>query len=206
MAYDDKTVWNRKYAEAPEKWLEPDPFLIRSYQQFLRDVPPGSALDLAGGAGRHAIWLATRGWRVTIIDVSDVGLELARKNASKVLGPKVARERVAAHLADFNDTSDLDGELYELILVFRYLNRALFPALIRALKPGGTLIYTTYTTAQKNFEKGPRDERFLLQPGELRHAFAALELLHYEEKSQGQGSAELVARKSSHVASTTFCG
>jgi SAM-dependent methyltransferase len=194
MDHDDNTFWNRKYAEAPEKWLEPDSFLVYAYEKFLSDRPPGLALDVAGGAGRHAIWLASRGWKVRIIDISGVGLQLARENAAKALGPARAEESIMVEACDLNSVRDLGKQLYDLVLVFRFLNRELFPALVRALKPGGTVIYSTYTIAQLNFAKGPRDARFLLQPDELRQAFAALRILHYEEKAQDKGVAELVAR------------
>jgi len=61
MASDDKTHWDQKYQESPEKWQDPDPFLIQAYRHFLEVGSPGYALDVAGGAGRHAIWLASRG-------------------------------------------------------------------------------------------------------------------------------------------------
>jgi tellurite methyltransferase len=195
MEPDDRKLWNRKYADSPEKWLEPDSFLVYAYEKFLSDRPPGRALDLAGGAGRHAIWLASQGWKVKIIDISDVGLRLAGENAAKALGTVRAGESITVEAADLHSTRDLGKELYDLVLVFRFLNRELFPALIRALKPNGTLIYSTYTIAQLNFAKGPREARFLLQPDELRGAFSQLEILSYQEKAESKGLAELVARK-----------
>jgi tellurite methyltransferase len=194
MDHDDKTLWNHKYAEGPEKWLEPDPFLVYACERFLSDAAPGMALDVAGGAGRHAVWLAARGWKVKIVDISDVGLQLARENAVRQLGQARADESITVEAADLYSTRDLGNALYDLVVVFRFLNRELFPALIRALKPGGTLIYSTYTIAQLDFAKGPRDARFLLQPDELRRAFASLEIVHYQEKVEDKGVAELVAR------------
>src|SRR3569833_675407 len=38
---------------------------------------PGAARDVSGGQGRNSVWLATQGWKVTELDLSDVGLELA---------------------------------------------------------------------------------------------------------------------------------
>ena len=66
---------------------------------------------------------------------------------------------------------------------------------LAALKPGGNLIYKTYTTEQKNFAGGPSHPMFLLEPNELLHAFSSLRVLHYHETVQGKGVAELVARK-----------
>jgi len=64
-----------------------------------------------------------------------------------------------------------------------------------AIKPGGILIYKTYTTEQKNFPGGPSHPMFLLEPNELLHAFRSLRVLRYHETIQEKGVAELVARK-----------
>ena len=79
----ERERWNQKYRESPGSWLEPDSFLLRAFSQYVRPLFPegGSALDLAGGAGRNAIWLAQRGWEVTLIDISETGVEQARQKA-----------------------------------------------------------------------------------------------------------------------------
>src|SRR6266849_5262569 len=79
MELDEKARWNRKYSEVPHASLEPDPFLVSTYDEFLSAQLPGHALDVAGGAGRHAIWLADRGWNVKLVDISEVGIDMARK-------------------------------------------------------------------------------------------------------------------------------
>ena len=195
MEPNEKTAWNRKYAEAPEKWLEPDQFLLRAYDEFLRDMKPGEALDLAGGAGRNAIWLAQKGWRVRLMDISDVGLGFAHEKAGKL---ERSAGRVETEIADLNAVSDLDSERYHLIVVFFFLRRELFPALIRALKPGGFLIYKTYTLDRMKVPGGPGDPRYLLGPNELLRAFASLRILHYHEAREGKAAAELVAQRVSH--------
>src|SRR5258708_27172975 len=82
MTLDEKALWNRKYSEGPHTSLKPDPLLVSVYDEFLSVQPPGTALDVAGGAGRHALWLADRGWQVKLIDISEVGIEAARRNAA----------------------------------------------------------------------------------------------------------------------------
>src|SRR5260370_7734355 len=84
MESDEKTAWNRKYSESPEKWFEPDQLLLRAYDEFMRDIKPGVALDLAGGAGRNAIWLAQKGWQVRGIDISDFGLGFPREKPTNL--------------------------------------------------------------------------------------------------------------------------
>jgi tellurite methyltransferase len=191
MEIDEKALWNKKYSERSHDSLEPDPFLVSVYDEFLAGRPPGSALDVAGGVGRHAIWLADRGWRVKLVDISEVGIQQAEENAKRTL----TTASIITELRDLNATQDLGREQYDLVLAFFFLQRELFPALASALKPGGHLIYKTYTAEQKNFTGGPSHPMFLLQPNELLRAFPSMQVLHYHETIQEKGLAELVARK-----------
>jgi tellurite methyltransferase len=195
MKLDEKTLWNRKYREKSHNSLEPDPLLVSAYKEFLSDCGPGAALDLAGGVGRHSLWLAQQGWRVKLLDVSEVGIDLARENIARVLRPIEKDSLVTAEVVDLTSHHDLGHEQFDLVLVFFYLQRELFPALISALKPGGLLIYKTYTIEQKRFSGGPSHPMFLLEPNELLHAFQSLRILHYHETVAERGVAELVARK-----------
>jgi SAM-dependent methyltransferase len=190
---DEKERWNQKYTEAPEKWEDPDPFLLSAYSEFLSHTKPGKALDVAGGAGRHAIWLAQKGWQVRLLDVSDVATGLARKKAAQRAHEITGS--VSVETVDLNTITSFGPEQYELIVVFFFLRRELFPALILALKPGGTLIYKTHTVERAKLPGGPSDTSYLLQHNELRRAFSALQVLHYQESIQGKASAELVARR-----------
>ncbi len=200
MQLDEKARWNRKYSEGSHTSLEPDPFLVTAYDEFLSARPPGIALDVAGGTGRHALWLADRGWKVRLIDISEVGVEVARKNADQAnhaehSASTVMKGSISAEVLDLNASHDLGSEQYDLVLVFLYLQRELFPALISALKPDGLLIYKTYNTEHQNSSSGPNNPLFLLQPNELLQAFQSLRVLHYHETLQGKCVTELVARK-----------
>lgn len=197
---DEKTLWNQKYREKSHGSLEPDPLLVSAFQEFLIDREPGAALDVAGGVGRHSIWLAQRGWRATLLDISEVGIGQARENVRERLGASGKDALVTTEIIDLNSTKELGREAYDLVLVFFYLQRELFPALISALKPGGLLVYKTYTTEQTRFaggagKRGPSHPMFLLEPNELLRAFASLRVLHYHETIAGKGVAELVARR-----------
>ena len=191
MTVDEKSMWNRKYSEGSHASLEPDPFLVAAYEEFLSATAPGLALDVAGGVGRHSIWLAQRGWRVKLLDISEVGVKQAGENAKRT----GTASSIATEVRDLNSGQDFGREQYDLLVVFFFLQRELFPALAAALKPGGHLIYKTYTTVQKNFTAGPSHPMFLLEPNELLHAFTSLRVLHYHETIQEKGVAELVARK-----------
>ncbi len=164
---------------------------MSAYDEFLSGSAPGLALDVAGGVGRHSIWLAQRGWWVKLLDVSEVGIQQAEENA-KNAGTATS---ISANICDLNMTKDLGRGQYDLIVVFFYLQRELFPALAAALRPGGLVIYKTYTTEQKHFAGGPSHPMFLLEPNELLRAFSSLRVLHYHEAISQKGVAELVARK-----------
>lgn len=184
-------MWNQKYSEGSHSSLEPDPFLVAAYEEFLSAASPGLALDVAGGVGRHAIWVAQRGWRVKLMDISEVGVKQASENVKQT----ATASSIATEVRDLNSKQDIGRDQYDLVVVFFFLQRELFPALAAAIKPGGTLIYKTYTTEQKNFAGGPSHPMFLLEPNELLHAFPSLRVLRYHETIQERGVAELVARK-----------
>jgi tellurite methyltransferase len=189
---EEKTRWDQRYTESPESWTNPDDFLLRAYEEFLTREPPGHALDLAGGAGRNSLFLLQRGWQVKLIDISAVGLRLAKEKAGQL---ESASGWFSAERADLNTVTDLGTDQYEVITVFYFLRRELFPAIARALKPGGILIYRTYTIDRMKVPGGPDDPRYLLQPNEMLRAFGELRVLHYHETTEGKAAAELVARK-----------
>ena len=191
MEIDEKILWNKKHSERSHSSLAPDPLLVSAYDEFLFSVPPGNALDVAGGVGRHAIWLAERGWQVKLTDISDIGIEQAQENARQ----SKTTDSIVTEIRDLNDAQGFGHEQYDLVLVFFFLQRELCPALISALKPSGHLIYKTYTTEQRHFSGGPSHPMFLLQPNELLHAFQSMQVLHYHETVRQKGIAELVARK-----------
>ncbi len=194
MEPEEKSRWDARYKERPQSWAEPDEFLVRSYDEFLSDRPPGLALDLAGGAGRNSLFLIARRWRVDLVDISEVALQLAKEKFRSAKRSAVDG-KLNVKAVDLNAISDFGRSEYELIVVFYFLRRELFPALIAALKPGGTLVYRTYTIDRMNVPGGPSDPAYLLQPGELRQAFDSLEILYYNETKTGKAAAELVAKK-----------
>src|SRR5580704_7806688 len=71
-----RSHWDLKYEQGLPSLEKPDPFFVSAFNQFVADQFPngGTALDLAGGVGRHALWLAKRNWRVTVVDISEVAI------------------------------------------------------------------------------------------------------------------------------------
>jgi SAM-dependent methyltransferase len=188
VSADDLQRWNEKYsAKSVPGQLAPDEWLLEQ----VADLGPGRALELAAGLGHNAIWLAQQGWQVDAVDVSPVGLALARQFAQ---ANKTAVNWIAADL----DTFSPEVAAYDLVIVFRFLDRARLPALIeQALKPGGRLVYETFTVAHLarpgSHLKNPD---FALVAGELPKLFTACTVKHYAECSLADRDvARLVARK-----------
>ncbi|MGD0793610.1 MAG: class I SAM-dependent methyltransferase [Terriglobales bacterium] len=187
---DERERWNQKYREAPDAWMTPDPFLPQAFSECILPLFPhgGSALDLAGGAGRHAIWLAQQGWEVTLIDISETGVEQARQNA----GPLASHIHfVVDDLTHFKAAQTQ----FEVVMAFFYLERAIFSEMVKAVRPGGLLLYKTHTLAQAKLAGGPKNPAHLLEPGELSQLANGLRILHYREEMAEKATAELVARK-----------
>jgi tellurite methyltransferase len=188
---DERQDWNRRYREGSHAGFEPDPFLLSAYEDFIQPLFPksGTALDIAGGAGRHALWLAELRWKVTVVDISEVAFKQARQKAEE-------RDVKVNFLVRDLRSFDPGEEKYDLVLVFFYLQRDLYPSLVKALKPGGLLVYKTYTEEHKTrHARTIQHPEYYLQQNELLHTFLRLNILHYRETVAEKGLAELVARK-----------
>jgi tellurite methyltransferase len=190
---NERERWNDKYRLAPDQWIDPDPFLLRAFEQFIqpRFRDGGKALDIAGGAGRHAIWLAQQGWEVTLIDISETGVELARQRAGSLASS------IRFVLDDLTGpwSSQTRSEEFDVVVGFFYLERTIFAEIVKMLKPGGLLVYKTLTLEQLKLPGGPRDPAHLLASGELRRLADGLQVLHYAEEIGRKATAELVAMK-----------
>lgn len=182
----DRTKWDAKYADAAFAPREPSAVLI-SLAKFLPTT--GRAIDVAGGAGRNAIWLAQRGLDVTIADVSSVGLAQATARAAEA---GVTLNTLCTDL----EVQNFPPGPWDLILSCRYLQRPLFAVYPQALAPGGTLVVIQPTKSNlERHDKPPAD--FLLEDGELPGLVQGLQILHYEEGwlADGRHDAVVVARK-----------
>ena len=184
------TDWNERYSRGEQIIKEPLPLLVR----VVDELRPGRALDLACGTGRHAILLAERGWQVVAVDASGVGIEMA-KTSARERGVEVDWRVADLERGEF----EIEAESYDLIGVFYYLQRDLFPQIRRGLRSGGMVIAAIHTVDESPDTK-PMNPEFLLRPGELRAEFRGWEILHDYEGSPTEGghqrrTAEIVAWK-----------
>jgi tellurite methyltransferase len=194
--------WDAKYTAAPEAPASEPASIVC---ELLPLLPAGPALDMACGTGRHALLLAARGQRVTAVDFSGAALDILEARARRKHVPvrridilhdakRPVRGSIELLQADLEGIH-LPERRYDLILCIHYLQRSLFPWMARALRPNGVLLIETFTRAQLEFQGGPRNPAYLLEPGELRVAFPELSVLFYRELLAGQGISSLVAKK-----------
>src|SRR5262249_45023540 len=146
------------------------------------------ALDVAGGAGQDAIWLAGRGLEVTLADVSPVALDLAER-AAVAAGVTLRRLEIDLESALF------PAGPFDVIVSLHLLCRPLFRAFPKALAAGGLLVYLQPT--RTNLERNPHPSaQYLLEPGELPRLVSELAVVHYEEGwFDDRHEARLVARR-----------
>ncbi len=186
----DRTKWNQRF-ESEDSFLgeRPSPFLVREMERIKRLAPGVKALDIACGEGRNSIFLAQHGFRVTGLDISDVGIAKGIRRADNA-GVRV----------EFRQT-DLEGyricESFDLIINFNFLLRELIPEEVGALTPGGLLLFDTILESPHLLAS--HNPAYLLGRGELRQIFTAYDgdILFEEEMEQGEmPTSRLMFRKS----------
>ena len=156
----DAAAWDERYAASELIWSAgPNRFVVEQVTTHLVGVGPGRALDLAGGEGRNAVWLAEQGWATELVEFSAVALEKAEA---------IAHERgvvLTTTLADVTAAPPLAPA--DLVLVC-YLQPAAEP-LARALghaaslvAPGGVLLVVAHERDNLTHGYGgPQDPAFL---------------------------------------------
>jgi tellurite methyltransferase len=184
----DRQRWDHRYATLePGRRTEPVPFLFTC----LRQLPTrGYALDVAAGAGRNSVVLAEQGLIVDAVDLSWQGLRRA---------VALARQRGESVNPIVLDLSRgwLPSRGYDVVVNTFFLLRDLIPAIKSVLKPGGWLVFETFTVMQLDITQHcARDRGYLLKPGELRQLFNDFVILHYwEGVEESRATARLLARK-----------
>jgi len=150
----------------------------------------GHALDVACGRGRHALWLARHGFETTAIDRDPQAVAALNARA------RAEGLTLSATAMDIESGVAALGEaVYDVVVAVHYLHRPLFPALLAALRPGGVLVYETFTRAQAARGR-PTNPAFLLEAGELRRLVAGLDILDEREGDfEGRMVASVVAMR-----------
>ncbi len=186
MPAADALRWNARYAGlAGDAQASARP-LLRTALAWLPTA--GLALDVAMGLGGNGGLLLTRGLRVIGLDISAVAVRRA----------KARWPGLSAAVIDLTQLT-LPPAVFDVILNFYYLDRALWPQYRRALKPGGVLVFETMTRAMVSVKPDLNPDH-LLVPGELGAAFRDWDVLVDREGWHGgrahrRAVAQLVARR-----------
>lgn len=180
MAHEDRERWNAKYRAGTHGSEAASSALV----DLAAWVPSqGRGLDLAGGTGSNALWLARRGLDVTVVDISEVALARVVERAGRAgLDLKIAAMDL--------ELEPLPSGPFSVVLCCDYLQRSLIPAVAEVLAVGGRLLWIHPTRA--NLERHPRPSlRYLLLPGEARALVesAGLRVRVAEEGWVGDGPA-----------------
>jgi SAM-dependent methyltransferase len=130
-------------------------------------APGATVLDVACGRGRHARFFAGRGCTVTAVD----------RDPASIAAVAGICEAVQADIE--SGPWPFAGRAFDAVVVTNYLWRPLLPTIVASVKPGGVLLYETFAVGNEAFGKPSRPD-FLLRPGELLDACAALEVVAYE--------------------------
>lgn len=168
MSGERNTYWDERHREGTAGLAEP------SLIEILPLLPRGRSLDIAAGLGRNAIALAEAGMRVIAADYSERAALALRQTARE------RRLTIDPVIADIEDSWPFRPASFDIVVNINFLNRAMVPGLIEALKPFGMLFFDTFLVDQAEFGH-PRDPAFMLRHYELREMLPAMELLRYRE-------------------------
>jgi 2-polyprenyl-3-methyl-5-hydroxy-6-metoxy-1,4-benzoquinol methylase len=185
----DQHIWNQRWSDRDshdgwrvDSWLKKQHGLLTQ----------GTALDIACGRGRNALYLARNNYRVSGIDYSDVALQQLNEAAASQ-GLKIETLQ-----ADLEQQPQLPQGPFDLIINFYFLQRPLIPQLKERVKPGGLLILRTFSEVVID-EPCCLGAAMYLQQGELLKTFADWQILVYEEgietSKKGGSLVGIVARK-----------
>jgi tellurite methyltransferase len=190
MGEPDRTKWDARYSEKMPS-DEPSSWLLRWFELADENMLPktGRVLDVAGGGGRNAIWFAKRGFDVTVVDVSPVGLEIAEKRA------KEAGVTITTMVLDLENEALPEGP-WDIILQMHYLERTLFGKYAELLAIPG-LLFVEHPTRSNLDRHAKPGAHYLLEDGELPELCAPFVIVSYGEgwNEAGRHEARIVARR-----------
>ena len=170
MASKDGEKWDRRYRAVPSA-SEPA-YVLSEYGYLLPDR--GDALDLAAGLGANTLYLAQHGLNCTAWDISQVAMQqlASRSSADGLPVTCQVRDVIAQPPAP---------QSFDVIVVSRFLDRSLCPAISAALRPNGLLFYQTFIRDKTDNNLGPSNPDFLLGTNELLQLFPDLAVRVYRE-------------------------
>ena len=180
----DKDRWNEKYDIETYLFGEkPIPFLVDNIEIFRK----GKALDVAMGEGRNGVYLATQGFDVTGLDISEKGLEKAQLLAAK------HNVTIKTKVVDLENVK-LEANSYDLIICTYFMDRGLYEKFYDALKPGGMVLVETYNVDYLKYRKF--NAKWALKTNELLDIFKRMRVLRYQDYDDAREAySSIIAQK-----------
>lgn len=129
----------------------------------------GYVLDLACGKGRHSMFLSSLGYNVLSVDIDE--------NKLNCFSGKLIKKKVI-DVENINNWP-LEKKPFDAIIVTNFLNRKIFPSIVRSIKKGGHLIYETFSEGHQKIGK-PSNPKYILKPRELIRLSSKMQLVAYE--------------------------
>lgn len=175
---DERSKWEARYTQAEDTFYgrQPSAFLV-SVQPLL--PLPGRCLDAGGGEGRNAVFLASLGWNVMLVDLALAGVVKAARRAMEA---GVSLDCLVADL----EADPLRGDVapFDLVLAINFHSRAVVAAACRWLRPGGVLVVEGFAQEQLGRSSGgPQDPAILWHPNELLEMVTPhLRVVWYEDR------------------------
>jgi len=183
---DSKEKWNSKYKERLLKNEEPLP--NKKLQELSAYLNGGTALDLACGLGGNSMFLASLGYQVEAVDISDEAMDYLQLQSEKkqlTIHPRMA------DLTDWRSLRYLENS-FDLVVITYYLDRSLFPMVKTILKENGYFFMETFYLSPANNQKV--SNQYKLKPNELLKEFGNWNVLFYEE-NEWEGKQTIFCRK-----------
>ena len=171
----DAERWDEHYKDADNYLFGTQP--IRFLKENIHLLPKGRTVDLAMGEGRNGVYLATQGFDVIGLDISQKGLDKAHKLAAH------HNVKIETKIVDL-ETHQLEKNAYDLIVCTYYMQRSLFTQFAEALKPGGMAVVETYNTDYLKYSKF--NPKYLLKENELLSIFKNLKIIRYQAFDNGK--------------------
>ena len=176
--------WDAIYSDAP-RICGADPFVTES--DFLPEAPC-TVLDVAGGKGATALWFAGKGYDTTLLDVSEVALDIASQEAD------LRDVELITFHHDLESGPPLTGK-WDVIVCANFLDRGFYATLREHLNPDGIAFLRVATAT--NLERNSKpSRRFLVEIGELPELLFDLEPLSFtEDWFDGRHEARMICRR-----------
>lgn len=193
-SHQERAHWDLKYEQGLPSLERPDPFFVSAFRQFVADQFPngGTALDLAGGIGRHALLLAKRGWQVTVVDISEVAIQKLDEKARQL---DLALSLFALDASEY----PFEAASFDLIVMFYHFDRDICRRVFSAIKPGGFLICKS-SLSWDACEGANLTSTKPLVKSEILSMLPELRVLHHQERPvRDRGVVEYIGRKHGSV-------